>query len=237
MSLTRRDFMKLFGVTVASLLLTRCRGFVIETPTPTPTCYAPLPPPTITPSITSSSVRERLRSYWLRFGELSQKTISGENPDNALGQQMIADHRATLDELVTVGEISTSVADLVQESYDAAVYHVWRSNAPITCYEPMMVDYAPSSAGVLVKQSEILNQIAAQGTIDPATLAGAQAALEHDMAFYDLSAEEIQALYDRLIKESQAAEQSIPTFEALQLELTPDAREAAHFILDLLTGK
>jgi hypothetical protein len=90
---------------------------------------------------------------------------------------------------------------------------------------------------VLVKQSEILDQIAAQGTIDPATLAGARAALEQDMAFYDLSDTEVQTLYDRLIKESQEAGQSIPTFEALQLELTPDAKDAARFILDLLTGK
>jgi hypothetical protein len=235
MSLSRRDFMKLFGVTVASLLLTRCRGFITDPPTPT--CYAPLPPPTITPSITSSTIRERLRNCWLRFGELSQKTKTGENPDNALGQQMLADHRAALDELVASGEISASVADLVQESYEAALYHVWRSNAPITCYEPMMVDYAPSSADILVKQSEVLGQIAGQGTIDPVILAGAQAALEHDMAFYDLSDAEVQTLYDRLIKESQEGSQPIPSFEALQLELTPDARDAARFILDLLTGK
>jgi hypothetical protein len=235
MPLTRRDFMKLFGVTAASILLTRCQGLATETP-PTPTCYAPTAPPIDTRSI-SSSARERLRLTWLRFGELSQKTISGENPDNALGQQMAADHRAALDELVTSGEISASVADLVQESYAAAVYHVWRSNAPITCYAPRMVDYAPSSAGVLVKQSEILNQIAAQGTIDPATLASAQTALEHDMAFYALSDADIQTLYDRLIKESQEEGQSIPSFDALQLELTPEARDAARFILDLLTGK
>ena len=235
MPLSRRDFMKLFGVTAASILLTRCRGLATETP-PTPTCYAPTAPPIDTPSI-SSSARERLRLTWLRFGELSQKTISGENPDNALGQQMAADHRAALDELVTSREISASVADLVQESYAAAVYHVWRLNAPITCYKMAMVNYAPSSADVLVKQSEALNQIAAQGTIDPATLAGAQAALEHDLAFYDLSDEEVKALYDRLIRESQVGGQSIPSFEALQLELTPEARDAARFILDILTGK
>jgi hypothetical protein len=173
----------------------------------------------------------------LRFGELAQKTISGENPDDALGQQMIADHRAALDELTASGEISASVADLVQESYAAAVYHVWRSNAPITCYMPAMVNYSPSSASVLVKQSEVLSQIAAQGAIDPTTLADAQAALEHDMAFYDLSDAELTTLYERITKESQEGGQSIPDFETLQLELTPDARDAARFILDLLTGK
>jgi hypothetical protein len=150
---------------------------------------------------------------------------------------MTVDHRTALDKLVTAGELSPAVADLVQEAYTAAVYHVWRSNVPITCYEPVIVDYSPSSAGILVKQSEILGQIARQGTIDPETLAKAQTALEHDMAFYDLSDADLQALYDRLIMDSQAAGQPVPSFEALQLELTPDARAAAQFILDILTGK
>ena len=235
MSLTRREFMKLFGVSVASMLLTRCSGFAPATPVQT--CYAPIAPTDLPPTLSSTPAMERLRLNWLRFGELSQKTIAGENSDNALGQQMTADHRAALDELVALGELSASVADLIQESYGAAVYHVWRSNAPITCYEPRIVDYAPSSADVLVKQSEVLNQIAAQGTIDPATLAGAQSALEHDLAFYDLSDEEVKALYDRLIRESQVGGQPIPSFDALELELTPEAKDAAHFILDLLTGK
>lgn len=232
MPLTRRDFMKLFGVSVASLLLTRCRGIATETPT----CYAPLPEPTVTPPVLSSA-RERLRFCWLRFGELAQTTLSTGDVDNTLGKQMIADHRSALDELVTAGELSPSVTDLIHESYEAAVYHVWRSNAPITCYEPVIVDYAPSSAGILVRQSEILGQLAGQGTIDPETLAKAQAALEHDMAFYALSGSDVQTLYDRLVKESQEAGQPVLSFEALQLELTPDAREAARFILDLLSRK
>ena len=219
MSLTRRDFMKLFGVSVATLLLTHCRGIASVTP--------PLP----------SSARERLRFCWRRFGELAQTILSAGDVDNTLGKQMIADHRSALDELVTAGELSPSVADLMQESYEAAVYHVWRSNAPITCYEPVIVDYSPSSAGILVRQSEILGQLAGQGTIDPETLAKAQAALEHDMAFYALSDTDVQTLYDRLVKESQEAGQPVPSFEALQLELSPDAREAAQYVLDLLAGK
>lgn len=233
MSLTRRDFMKMFGVSLASLLMTRCRGIVTETPT----CYAPLPPPTLTPSIPSSSARDRLRFCWLRFGELAQATLADEDMDNSLGRQLIADHRSALDELVTAGELSAPVVDLVQESYEAGVYHVWRSNVPITCYEPVIVDYSPSSAGILVKQSEILSQIAGQGAIDQKTLAKARTALEHDMAFYDLSNEDVQTLYDRLVKESQETGQPVPSFEALELELTPVARQAAQFILELLTGK
>jgi hypothetical protein len=240
MPIHRRDFMKLLGVSVASLYLARCRPQSLQTVEPIETeaytCYEAPPPTDLpTPEPTISSARERLHVYWLRFDELAKR--SPEDTENKLGGELIVGHRATLDEVVASGEISAPVADLVHEAYDAAVYHVWRSNASITCYEPVIVDYAPTSAGVLVEQSEVLNQVAAQGTIDPETLAKAQAALEHDMAFYALTDEEVQALHDQLIKNSQEAGQPIPSFEELSLELTPEAKEATQFIINLLTGK
>jgi len=226
MPVSRRDFMKVFGISVASLLLTRCR-FPIGV-----TCYAPLPPTAL-----PDSTRGHLRLYWLHFNELAQATSADYEKGDTLSQQMTADHRAALDEMVSTGEIPAQVADLVQEAYAAAVYHVWRSNAPMTCYAPMVANYAPTSAGVLVQQAEALSQAASQGSIDPQTLAKAQATLEHDMAYYALSDADLQALYDRLISDWRANGQSIPSFETLELEPTPDAKAAAQFIVDLLTGK
>ena len=73
MPLYRRDFMKLFGVSVASLVLNRgCIPF-----TPTPTCYAPTPPRSMQ---AAASARERLRQYWLGFPDLAQK--SQEDDEN-----------------------------------------------------------------------------------------------------------------------------------------------------------
>ncbi len=234
MPLHRRDFMKVLGVSVASLILARCRLQLAEPtipPPPSPTCYEPtMPPITTTPAI--SSARDRLRLYWLRFDELAQS--SQENTENKLGQELTSGHRLELAELVANGEISAPVASLVQEAYDAAIFHVWRSNAPITCYLGIF-NYAPNSAAVLVEQSRVLDQIAGEGTIDPATLAKAQAALEHDMAFYALTDEEVEALYEQLYKENNPA--PLPPFEELPLEPTPDAQEATQFIVDLLTGK
>jgi len=232
MSITRRDFMKIFGVSVASLFMARCNFPA----TPTPTCYAPLPP-SMLPAPTGGLPRERLRYYWLRFSELAEVTLSGGNLDNSIGQQLTAGHRATLDELIAAGNMSAPVADLVHEAYTAAVYHVWRSNAPITCYEPAMVDYAPTSADVLVRQSTTLSEIAAQGLVDPETLAKAQSALEHDLAFYALSNEDVQTLYDEILQAAQDGGRPVPSFDELQLELTPEARQAAQFIIDLLAGR
>jgi hypothetical protein len=236
MSISRRDFIKLFGISVASLMMTRCR-----IGPPIATCYAPLPPTDLPPT-PPATARERLRWCWQRFGELAQATRdqasqSNGSGEDTLGQQMVADHQAALDELAASGEVTATVADLVQEAYNAAVYHVWRSNAPITCYEPMIVDYAPASAGALIQQAEVLNGIAAQGIIDPQTLATAQAALEHDLAYYTLSDADLQALYDRVLAEAQANGQPIPSFDALQLGISPEVKTAAQFIIDLLTGK
>ncbi len=88
-----------------------------------------------------------------------------------------------------------------------------------------------------MNQSAALEQVAASGTIDPATLETARAALEHDLAWYALTDQEIQALYELLIEGQQTSSEPFPTFEAIPLDITPEAREAAQFILDLLTGK
>lgn len=232
MSLSRRDFMKLVGVSVASLALARCRPFI------GPTCYVPLPPPT--PTNEPASALERLRLYWTRFDELAQAAIEESNQgglDNTFGQELIARHRLALDELVAGGGLTAPVADLVQEAYEAAVFHVWRSNIPATCYEPVMVDYAPASASSLVHQAAVLEEIAGQGTVDPSTLDKARAALEHDMAFYALSEAEVQSLYDRIIAEWQEQGQATPDFQQVELEITPEAEAAARFIISLLTGQ
>ncbi len=242
MTIHRRDFMKLFGISVASLYLTRCNAPSVQSNfhalTPTPTiqaCYMPtaILAPTATPVI--SSARERLRLYWLCFGELAEK--SHEDAEHKFGEELLSGHRVALDELVANGEISTSTADLVQEAYEGAVFHVWALNVPITCYEVPPVYYDPYSAGSLVEQAQILNQIAEEGTIDPDTLAKAQSALEHDLAFYALTDEELQALRDQIHKANMEKDQPLPSFEELSLELSPEVKEATQFIIDLLTSK
>lgn len=229
MSISRRNFMKLVGVSVSSWLLTRCRTIV------GPTCYVPMPPsPTPTEP---ASPRGRLRNCWISFDELAQtaaQEFEQGDFENASDKRLIAGHRAALDELVAGGEVTSAVAELVQEAYEAAVYHVWRSNVPITCYRPVMVDYAPASASSLVWQAEVLEQVAGEGAINPATVERARAALERDMAFYALTTEEVNSLYERLIAEWQSQQQAPPAFEDVELEVTPDARAAARFIIELL---
>jgi hypothetical protein len=230
MSISRRDFMKLFGIGMASILMTRCRPVFVS-------CYTPTMPPHLDES---STPRDRLRECWLSFGDLAQKTRELANAGSTVdtfGTQLATDHRGALDELVASGELTATVADLIHEAYMAALYHVWRSNSLVTCYAPAIeVNYAPSSANALVRQSEILGNLSEQSTIDPETLAKAQSALEHDMAFYAMSDAEMRALLEG-ITASQQPGQRVPAFEELQLEVTPEAKAAAEFILHLLTEK
>jgi hypothetical protein len=244
MRVPRRNFMQLLGISLGSMLLARCQRTGIPEPTFV-TCYEAVPntPITGTPSPTRLAALDRLRLCWLRFDELAQKTAaardSGDNSweENPIGTEMTAEHRSALDALIAAGEITDPVGDLVQEAFSAAVYHIWRSNVPMTCYEPMMIDFAPAGAASLVRQSDVLTEIAAGSTIAPDTLAKAKTALEHDLAYYALSDAEVQALYEQLLAEYQEAGKPVPSFEELELSLTPDVKAAAQFLLDVLMGK
>jgi hypothetical protein len=246
MSISRRDFMKAFGVSLASLLLARCKRLelpgVLSTPTepfqtPMQTCYEPTMPPVATSTPMALNARERLRAYWLDFDTLARKTAEESSGDGSASysyfRQLTADHRAALDEMVAAGSLTQEVADLVLEAFDAAAYHVWRSSVPITCYITAGPVYAQESASVLIRQSETLEELATQGNIDPETLARARTALEHDLAFYALSEADLQNLYDQFAKSGQP----YPPFENVEVGMTPDAKVAAQFLIDLLTGK
>jgi hypothetical protein len=246
MPIPRRNFMQVFGISIGSLILARCQ----RTPTPTPTvpvitCYTVVPPTaTATPQGLSVSARGKMRACWMRFEELARKTREARDAggsdagENTLGGQMTRDHRAALDALVAEGDVITqSVSDLIQEAYAAAVYHIWRLNAPLTCYEPALVDYAPADAASLVSQAEALEGIAAGTPVAAETLAKIRAALEHDLAFYALTDAEVQALYDQLTAEYNNGGEGIPSFEELALTLTREIKAAAQFLLDVLAGK
>ena len=233
MSMSRRDFMKFVGISVSSMILTSCGPMV--------SCYTPA---VMTPTngyTKSKDPKTRLHGYWLSFGELASKTQEANNQgsiEDTYGQELIAGHRAALDELASTGVLTRTVADLIQEAYEAAVYHVWRSNVAVTCYPPApRFDFTPASADILVQQSQTLDQIAQQGNVDPQTLENARLALQHDMAFYSLTSAQVDALYQHLMYEWPGEAQGAPDFSQVELEVSPDAKTATEFIINLLLRK
>jgi len=259
MSPTRREFMQRFGIAVASALATRCtfppRHSAI--PTPEVMCYeavAPTltPPPEaqltrqsdiltataaagglpvdVTRQATAALDRERLRALWLGLDALARLARNELEQSERMRDDLIAEHRLVLDELVSIGELSGSVAAHVQAAFDAAVYHTWRANAPITCYEPVLIDWRPTGSADLIAQAELLAQ---SGDLVPETAAQVQAAIERDMAFLSLPAAEVEALYQRILSDREA-DRPIPGFEEADLDVPSEAVEAAGFLVALL---
>jgi hypothetical protein len=177
-----------------------------------------------------------VRSCWQRFDWLEEQASDWsdyEKGDKAR-DQLKAEHRAALDELVAGGELEAAVADQVQEAFAEAAYHVWRANCGMTCYEPMMgPEYTPYASSQLVAQAELLADLADDAAIDQEAVTQAQAAIARDVAFLGLSSQEEKALYDALIAAAGDG-YDYPTFDALELEITPEALKAASFLTELL---
>jgi len=214
MALTRREFMKYVGVTLASFVLARC----------TP----PWPQ-------RKDTTRDRLRNCWLQLDWLGKETREHWESANEtrLRDELTAEHRAALDELVSTGTLTAAVADEVQAGFSAAAYHVWRSNAPMTCYAPVLINYTPETSGDLGQQAQLLDEMAGKGGLDPNTVALAQASIERDLSFLALPHEKKEELYRQIL---DAYHSSIP-FSEVPLEVTPEAAEAARFLVDLILGR
>ena len=210
MTPTRRDFIQTLGIALASLIVTRCSNGRVTGETP----------------------RERLRSCWLRLEWLAQEAKDYERGVEAT-EMLATEHRAALDGLVTADELQANVAQMIHYSFSAAANHVLLANAPITCYEPVMVDYTPTSSSQLAYQAQILAEMSDQGTIDPDTMTLAQQVIERDIAFLNLSGEDKTALYDELTA-AAGDSYSFPSFDELALEVSPETAEAAHFLVELL---
>lgn len=214
MSLTRRAFLRNLGLALAGLAVARCGTQPGEDDAP----------------------RGRVRRAWLSLDELAETTGQNSESGEAMQSRLSADHRAALDELVAAGELSATAAGDVQAAFDAAAYHAWRAHAPITCYEPALVDYAPTTAANLGQQAALLAEMAAQGRLDSETVARARTAIERDVAFVALTNEEEQALYSRLIEAGQDFG-AMPTFDQIELAIPPEAAEAALFLVEVLGRK
>lgn len=212
MEMTRRVFLKRVGIAVAALLATRCT----------------------LPGGKGSSPRDRVRDCWLRFDWLAEVTRDWDHEQRGQRalEQLTGDHRAALDALVEAQELDGDIADQVQVAFGAAAEHVWHANAPVTCYKESMINYRPVSSDQLTQQAAILAEMADQVDLDAATVAQAQTSIERDITFLNLSSDDVQALYKEI--EALALGGSVPSFDEIDLAVTPEAVEAAQFLVGLL---
>jgi hypothetical protein len=115
---------------------------------------------------------------------------------------------------VTSGELDEAVADEIDAAFEEAIAHIQRQQA--TCYMSESPELTPRDD--LMQQAELLEEMAAEGDIDPEPVAQAQAALERDVAW---------------LAQFHAGE--MPG-ELEEIEITPEAAEAARILVALLLG-
>jgi hypothetical protein len=196
---TRRDFIKSVGIAVASLVMARC----------------------IPSGGQDDSPQGRLRSCWLRLDWLARQARRDYERGEQTRDELVAEHRAALDDLVAAGEVDAAVADQVQVAFNEAAFHAWRSNAPMTCYMALPVEYGGRDD--LLQQAELLRK--ATSSLDPAVVEEAQAAIARDIALFEAAAG------------PEAGAKLIEQFEAGEIEAGPEAVEAARTLVELLLGR
>ncbi len=197
---TRREFIKGVGLAIAALVMAQCTSS----------------------SSKDGSPRERVRDCWSRLDWLAQKALDYENYETGkeARDELIAEHRAALDDLVAAGELDATVADQMQVAFNEAAFHAWRDNAPITCYIALPIEYEPRSD--LVKQAELLES--ADG-LDPVTVEKVQAAIARDITFFEIAAS------------SELGYELLDQLEAGEIEASAEAIEAARTLMSLILGE
>ena len=135
----------------------------------------------------TQGIRKAVNENYLEFEEqLKQQRDIGQtgekvrDPLTMTKDELAKEHQAVLDTLVAKGELKEPIAGQMQLAFEEAAYHVTRSMA--TCYLGLPIEHAPRQD--LLKQADALRKIA--GDLDPATVATAQAAIAQDVAFFEI---------------------------------------------------
>jgi hypothetical protein len=202
MKTTRREFIHRVGIALGSLMAARCGTACYE---PIPETPFPTPPDTPLPPDWAA-----LRACWLDLDNSQLQSFEDTDFSRDLHQR----HTEALAKLITRGALDAAVADEIAAAFKEAIAHVQRQQA--SCYIALPPEFAPRDD--LVRQADLLEDLAAEGDIDPETVAQAREALERDITW---------------LAQFHAGE----TPEELEgIEVTPEAAEAARILVVLLLG-
>ncbi len=170
-----------------------------------------------------------VRAPWRDLDRLAKAAEDSERGEK-LRESLVADHRNALDGLVAAGEVTAPVAADIHVAFEEAAYHVWRSHAPISCYEPVAwPQYDIDAAANLARQAELLEQHAAG--LDEATAAEARKAIERDIAFLSLDPARQQEI------QRTEADGAWRALADLELEAPAESTQAAEILVQVLAGQ
>lgn len=216
--------------------------------TPTPTCYAPMEvTPTATPAVPvlHHPAWATLRQAWLDVRER-------RSPDACA--PLIESHQTTLRVLIDAGELDPAVAAQLQAAFgEVAAYYAEHSATPtpevfIRCYDIVEVRPSPGESPApghcytstelrqgreaLAQEAAALEAMAAESTLDPATVDKVRRALEQDLALFELVATfETLAAAEHKRQEDELVAQYLEG----RIDVPPESAEAALILVALLT--
>jgi len=234
---TRREFIKLLGLTLASLVAS---GVV-------PACS--------TLSDAQHPAWNTIRQCWLSLGQ-------GKSQEDVDRQK--ADYQAALNRLVDADKIEPDVSAQLWLAYEEAAYYYSLPPEP-TCYTPTAVRIptatplncyvatptplptatplpatcyeSPELNGVrsdLVWRIAMLEEMVKKGDIKSETANEARTALERELSFF----EAVAALQSLEVKEHiKSEDQLVVLMQDGNLKISPEAAKAADLLVDLLLGK
>ena len=102
---SRRDFFKSIGISLASLVMAQCIPLQSQ----------------------GDTAKNRLRECWLRLDWLAQESQRSYEHGEKAREQLLSDHRATLEEILALEELDSAIVEQLQVTFKEAVHHVWAS--------------------------------------------------------------------------------------------------------------
>jgi len=217
----RRSFIKRFGVTLGSLIvsgsLPGCGPRKGKMETDRSSNTRPL----------SAPEWGQLRQCWLDLRDLDVPEILGNNIIEAMRQHtnvralardsLAKDHRAVLEALIEKGHLEEPIARQMQTAFEEAASQVISSAGSCYAFPP----FERKVREDLMQRTVALNKTSAD--LDPATVAKAQAAIAQDLTFFATLNE---GHYDYSLLDKD--------FTARHLTASPEALEAARLLTRLL---
>ena len=118
---------------------------------------------------------DALRRCWTELKSIEVDPFGKATEVSDLRQR----HADVMEALVAGGELEVAVADEVRVAFEQAVAHVEGNMA--FCYLALPIEYAPRQD--LMEQIAVLQEVASESDIDPATIAQVRATLGRDIAW------------------------------------------------------
>ncbi len=215
MKTSRRDFIKSLGISLAAIMITRCAPFHGETDTSEVIAI-----PSNTPEATPLPPEDLIRECWLNLDLLAKKAHEDGEHAGEVWSKLVNQHQAALLIMVNSGDLDMKVAQQMQDVFKHAANHIEGIYSTfIMCYESMETTLF-FARDDLLQQADVLQEFS--DDIDPVVLEEIRTAIAYDITYFELAFS------------PRAGMELDEQFKAGEMDIMPEALEAAQLLVDIL---